>query len=147
MGVTADALLDSLSSVRRALRRTSRRPGELAALTGAQLELVRLLRRRPGVTVAAAARELRVAGNTVSTLVTRLAEAGVVVKRADPADRRVAHLDLSPRARRTVEAWRDRRVEHLERALARLSAAERATLDDAGIVLDRLSRLLEEDEA
>ena len=48
--VTAEDLLDSLSAFRRALRRASNRPPELTSLTGAQLELVRLLRRQPGFT-------------------------------------------------------------------------------------------------
>ena len=145
--MTAAAFLDSLSALRRALRRGAARPTELAAVTGAQLELVRLLRRRPGLTVADAARELRVAPNTVSTLVSRLVAAGVVVKEADPVDRRVAHLDLSPRARRRVEAWRDRRHERLDAALRVLSAEERRTLAEARAVLDRLTALLDVEDA
>ena len=143
--MTGEELLDSLSTLRRALRRSSRRPAELTVLTGAQLELVRLLRRRPGVSVADAARELRLAPNTVSTLVGRLGATGVVVKQPDSADRRVARLDLSRRARTTVEAWRDRRLERLEAALAGLSPAEVGALEAARPVLDRLAALLEED--
>lgn len=141
--VTAEDLLDSLSAFRRALRRASNRPPELTSLTGAQLELVRLLRRQPGTSVADAARELRVAPNTVSTLVSRLLGAGVVVKQADADDRRVARLDLAPRARRSVETWRDRRLELLDEALARLSAADVRKLAAARVPLERLAELLE----
>jgi len=145
--VTGEELLDALSAFRRALRRASRRPAELTSLTGAQLELVRLLRRRPGSSVAEAARELRVAANTVSTLVSSLVAAGVVVKATDPADRRVARLDLSPRARRSVEAWRDRRLELLEEALASLPAADSRRLAAARAPLERLAELLGEGDA
>lgn len=141
--MTADELLDAVSGLRRALRRVSHRPQALSALTGAQLELVRLLRRHPGTSVADAARELRVAPNTVSTLVSRLLAAGVIVKEPDPHDGRVARLDLSPRARRSVEAWRDRRLELLEDALARLPAAEARRLAAARAPLERLTELLE----
>jgi DNA-binding MarR family transcriptional regulator len=144
--VPAEELLDSLAAFRRALRRASRRPQELTLLTGAQLELVRLLRRQPGTSVADAARELRVAPNTVSTLVSRLLAAGVIVKEQDPRDRRVARLDLSPRARRSVEAWRDRRLELLDDALARLSPADARRLDAVQAPLERLAELLEAPE-
>jgi DNA-binding MarR family transcriptional regulator len=145
--VTADELLDALAAFRRAVRRASDRPAELQALTGAQLELVRLLRRRPGLAVAEAARELRVAPNTVSTLVSRLAAAGIVVRRADPADRRVGRLDLSPGSRRRVQAWRDRRIDLLEAALAELDTGALQALDEGRQVLERLARTLEEEQA
>jgi DNA-binding MarR family transcriptional regulator len=144
--VTAEELTDALAVFRRALRRASRRPQELTSLTGAQLELVRLLRRRPETSVAEAARELRVAPNTVSTLVSRLLETGVIVKRPDPGDGRVARLDLSPRARRSVEAWRDRRLELLDDALARLPQADARRLAAARPALERLAELLEAGE-
>jgi DNA-binding MarR family transcriptional regulator len=144
--VTAEELTDALAVFRRALRRASRRPQELTSLTGAQLELVRLLRRSPGTSVAEAARELRVAPNTVSTLVSRLLETGVIVKRPDPGDRRVARLDLSPRARRSVEAWRDRRLELLDDALARLPRVDARRLAAARPALERLAELLEAGE-
>ena len=79
--------------MRRAVRRRAARPVELSVLTGAQLELVRLLRREPGVSIADAAARLRVAPNTVSTLVGQLADAGVLERRIDEADRRVVRLD------------------------------------------------------
>lgn len=129
--VTAEELIDALSATRRALRRSSGRPTELAGLTGAQLELVRLVRRHPGVSVAEAATALRVAPNTVSTLVRELAARRVLVRRTDESDRRVARLDLAPGVRRRVEAWRDRRGVAVDAALARLSKSERARLDAA----------------
>lgn len=140
----ADQLLATIGAIRRAGRRQSGRPDEYSALTGAQLELVRLLRRRPGVSVAEAASELRLAANTVSTLVRELSEAGLLVRSIDRADRRVARLDLAPAMRRTVERWRDRRVDALASAFDRLSAAERRRLAVALPCLDHLAASLEE---
>jgi DNA-binding MarR family transcriptional regulator len=146
MSVSSDQLLEALSGVRRAVRRRADRPVELSALTGAQLELVRLLRREPGVSIADAAARLRVAPNTVSTLVGRLADAGVLERRVDEADRRVVRLTLTSGLRRRVEAWRDRRVDALDDALAKLSPEERDRLDEAVPVLVRLADQLQADQ-
>jgi len=141
--VNGDELLDSLASLRRAIRRTAGRPSELATLTGAQLELVRLLRRRPGLSVADAARELSVAPNTISTLVRQLGDAGFIARQVDSADRRVARLELTPAIRAKVEAWRDRRVETIDAALAGLSQLDRRRLESALPTLERLIGELE----
>jgi len=141
----AEELLDALAGLRRAIRRSAVRPAELADLTGAQVELVRLLRRRPGLSIADAARELRVAPNTISTLVRQLADAGFVAREVDAADRRIARLTLEPAMRRKVEAWRDRRVETLGSALAALPELERRRVESAIPTLLRLGEKLEEE--
>ncbi len=142
----ADDLLDALATLRRAIRRRAARPESLSSLTGAQAELIRLLRRRPGTSIADAAAELGLAANTVSTLVRQLAEAGLVVRGVDGADRRVARLDLRPSVRRTVEAWRDRRLDALDDALAALPRTDRAALEAAVPVLLRLASSLDRQE-
>ena len=75
---TASALLNAIGIVRRTVRRAARRPGEQEPLPPAQSELLRLAADRPGITVADAAQELRLAPNTVSTLVGRLTAAGLL---------------------------------------------------------------------
>lgn len=141
--MTAEELIDALSRTRRALRRSAARPTELAGLTGAQLELVRLVRRHPGISVAEAATALRVAPNTVSTLVRELTRLRILVRRVDEADRRVGRLELAPGMRRKVEAWRDRRGVALDTAIARLSKSERAHLEAALPALASLAEALE----
>lgn len=137
--MTPDELIDALSALRRALRHGSARPSELAALTGAQLELVRLVRRSPGISVAEAATALRVAPNTVSTLVRTLTDRRVLVRHADAHDRRIGRLELAPGVRRKVEAWRDRRSDVLANGLAALSEGDRKKLAAAVPVLDKLA--------
>ena len=139
MPATPEDLLEAVSAIRRAVRRRVGRPVELSVLTGAQLELVRLLRREPGVSIADAAAWLRVAPNTVSTLVGQLADAGVLERRSDESDRRVVRLTLNPGIRRRVDAVRDRRLDALGDAMSRLSADERKLLDEATPVLIRLA--------
>jgi len=141
--VTGDELLDAVSALRRAVRRDVERPAELARLTSAQLELLRVVRRSPGISVTEAAAELRVAPNTVSTLVRQLGEAGLLERGVDPDDRRVGRLDLKPGVRRKVEAWRRRRTEMVERAVASLTPAERRRLEQALPVLLTVAEALE----
>jgi DNA-binding MarR family transcriptional regulator len=139
-------LLEAVAAIRRAVRRRVGRPVELSVLTGAQLELVRLLRREPGVSIADAAARLRVAPNTVSTLVGQLADAGVLERRTDEVDRRVVRLTLNPGIRRRVDAVRDRRVDALGEAMSRLSPEERRLVDEATPVLLRLADELQNEE-
>ena len=135
----ADELLAALAAIRRAGRRHSARPVELSSLTGAQLELARLVHRQRGTSVAAAAEELRLAPNTVSTLVCELASAGLLTRRTDPADRRVAQLELSPSLDRKIGVWRDRRATSLATAIERLSEPDRRRLEAALPVLAHLA--------
>lgn len=132
-----------MAAVRRTSRRRVRRPDELSSLTGAQLELVRLVRRRPGVSVAEAASELGLAPNTVSTLVRQLCDAGFLTRKPDARDRRIARLELRPEIRLKVEAWRDRRIELLASAIVELSASDERRLSEASGVLLRLAAILD----
>jgi DNA-binding MarR family transcriptional regulator len=135
----ADELLRAMASIRRSGRLVAARPAELSALTGAQLDLVRLVRRRPGVSVGEAAGELRLAGNTVSTLVRQLTGAGVLIRTSDPFDRRVARLELTAEMQRSVSAFRDRRVAVLATAMDELPPADRERLADAVEMIGRLA--------
>ncbi len=142
----ADELLATMASIRRSGRLVAGRPVELSALTGSQVDLVRLVRRRPGVSVTQAAEELRLAANTVSTLVRQLTDAGLLIRRADDSDRRVARLELTAPMQRKVDALRDRRVAMLSAAMAQLPPADRRRLVGALDVLGRLAGRLPDRE-
>lgn len=139
----ADQLLSTLASIRRTGRRYSTRPAELSSLTGAQLELARLVRRRPGISIGSAAEELRLAPNTVSTLVGELTLAGLLLRRVEASDRRVASLELSASFGGKIDAWRDRRATALGEALGRLSERERRRVELALPALARVANELE----
>jgi len=140
----AEPLVEALSAVRRALRRVAGRPWPTADLSASQAELVRLVRREPGIPVSAAAQRLSLAGNTVSTLVGQLVDAGLIQRAADPGDRRVARLTVTSAARRRIEGWRDRRTEHVSAGLARLDPDDRAALEGALPALGRLAAVLQD---
>ncbi|MEW1953605.1 MarR family transcriptional regulator [Terrabacter sp. NPDC080008] len=128
-------LVDDLYDVVGLLRRRSRRlvgaPLPELALSGAQLELLRAVRRNPGITVAEAARMLGLAPNTVSTLVGQLLAVDALVRTRDLSDRRLARLDLTPSAREGLEQWRDRRSQATAAVLAQLPDEERRRLAEA----------------
>src|SRR5215472_11418109 len=91
----ADELMRQLNAVRRAVRRRLR--ANLAQpLTTAQVELLQIVEEAPGIGVAAAARVLHLAGNSVSGLINQLVEAGWLRRETDPRDRRAARLYLTP---------------------------------------------------
>src|SRR5690349_19146350 len=141
---TAAELLRTMSTIRRITRRGAAPVAELTALPGSQLELVRVVRRLPGISVGEAAEELAVAPNTVSTLVRQLSDAGVLRRVPDEDDRRVARLHLTPDTSRRVEAFRDRRVALLGAAMDELDEAEQERLADAVEALGRLAARLPE---
>lgn len=139
----AERLFDAMGTVRRSVRRTAGPAWPSRSLTGAQVELVRLVRRQPGISVAAAAAELRVAPNTVSTLVGQLTDAEILVRVADPDDRRVARLRLTDATSRRLHAWRDERHQRLADAIATLPTARRHVLQQAVPVLLEVADLVQ----
>lgn len=143
----AERIVDDVGAFRRALRAASGPALPGTPLTGAQAGLVRLVRRTPGVSVAAAAAELRLAANTVSTLVGQLTAAGVLVRTADLDDRRVARLELTEPAARQLRSWRDGRQQALVAALDRLPATRRRALTRALPALSELADLVGEEPA
>jgi DNA-binding MarR family transcriptional regulator len=146
----AEQLYAAVGLLRRHARRIGGRPwGDSAgdrAPTTAQLELIRLVRRTPGLSVADAAAELGVAPNTVSTLVRQLTDAGILERGRDAADGRVVRLQLSADTRRRVEQWRDRRTAVTARALAGLPPDDRAALARALPILAAVAGALHEEE-
>jgi DNA-binding MarR family transcriptional regulator len=142
----ADQLLHSMTSIRRSERVLARRPAELATLTGSQVELIRIVLRNPGVSVAEAAKELRLAPNTVSTLVRQLTDQQMLVRRNDSSDRRVARLELTEAMQQKVGAFRDRRVVTLVTAMGQLTPSEQRRLSSSVALVERLAELLRQEE-
>jgi DNA-binding MarR family transcriptional regulator len=138
----AEELPAALGSVRRALRRSLEGGPLFGPLTGAQAELLRLVRRQSGVSVAKAAAELRLAANTVSTLVGQLSRAGLLVRAPDPGDRRIVRLRLTELAQRQVQRRQADQQRILAEALAHLSPAQVTALAAAVPALSALVEAL-----
>jgi DNA-binding MarR family transcriptional regulator len=141
----ADTLLPALGAVRRTLRRVGGSAFHDDVLTAAQREVVLLVGRHPGRPVSEVARELGLAANTVSTIVSRLVALGLVVRTTDPDDRRVGRLSLSPSAQARADAARSRRRTVLAEALDALDPAQvaqiRAGVDALAALVTRLDHL------
>jgi len=142
----ATELLAAVSAIRRIARREVRLAWPDEPLAAAQGELLRLAAARPGLSVADAAHELRLAPNTVSTLVGRLAEAGLLERTRAVSDGRSVRLSVTGKAIRRIAGWRDLRAELGARALDQLPASDRQALAAAVPALLRFAAQLEEED-
>ena len=139
-----DELIDALVGVQRLVRRRLR-PQIAPQLRGAEVELLRLVVTRPGIGISDAAKELYLAGNSVSTLVNQLSRQGYLVRETDPADRRAARLMPTPAAEARLAEWRKRRAELVRGGLSRLDDTDRDALHTAIPALRRLADTLHEE--
>jgi DNA-binding MarR family transcriptional regulator len=141
----ADAaeLLAAIGALRRATRQAARGATDAVPLPPARSELLRLAARRPGIGVAEAAQELRLAPNSVSTMVSKLKEDGLLSRGRGESDGRSARLTVTEAGAARVEQWRDIRAELAGRALERLSLADQRALRAAVPALNRLAEQLE----
>src|SRR5262245_12864731 len=106
---------------------------------GAQVELLRLVGRHPGVRISQAAERMGLAGNTVSTLVNQLVEAGLLRRETAPDDRRAALLRLTPAAESRLRDWQVRREALMREQVGRLSEEDRMALASAVPALRNLA--------
>jgi DNA-binding MarR family transcriptional regulator len=137
-GVRLAGELMTLNAALRRLVRRRLREERPPTLRPAQVELMAVVGGRPGISVAAAARELRLADNSVSTLVNQLLAAGMVRREQDPDDRRVVRLELTTAAQRHMAEWRDRRARLVGARIDELDDEDRAAIAAALPALGRL---------
>ncbi|WP_370961829.1 MarR family winged helix-turn-helix transcriptional regulator [Amycolatopsis sp. cg9] len=140
----ADRLLGAVQGIRRVVRRRVRAEAPGSPLPGAQVEVLRVVADHPGIGVAAAARELHLANNSVSTLVNQLADAGLLRREPDPADRRAARLEITGAARDRMASWRRARTGLVAGALTTLSEEDREAIENALPALEKLMGVLKE---
>jgi DNA-binding MarR family transcriptional regulator len=143
-GAFAADLLAAISAVRRTTRRAARHSLPTEPLPPTRSELLRLAASRPGITVADAARELRLAPNTVSTMVGDLASQGLISRGRSTTDGRTVRLSATSRAKQRLAQWRDLRAELTARALSELPAGDQEAL---GAAIPALVRLAEQMDA
>ncbi|MCE3550943.1 MarR family transcriptional regulator [Pseudonocardia sp. RS11V-5] len=144
LATVSDDVLRVVVGMRRVLRRRLRAKFGRPPLRGAQAELLQQVEAEPGIGVAAAARALYLAGNSVSTLVNQLVDAGLLRREPDPADRRAVRLFLTPGAVDRLARRRAARRELLDDAFARLDAGERSAITAALPALEHLLAALED---
>ncbi|MCI3223890.1 MarR family winged helix-turn-helix transcriptional regulator [Streptomyces sp. NP-1717] len=141
----SDSLADVLAGVQRMIRRRLRAGTAAPRLRGAQIDLLRLVGTRPGIRVSDAAKELYLAGNSVSTLANQLSRAGYLRRETDPADHRSVLLLPTVAATARLADWQARRSALVREQVDRLTREERAALAAALPALRRLARNLREE--
>ena len=121
------------------VERTSKQMGGTHGITGPQRLVLRVVGLRPGVSAGDLAAILHLHPSTVTGVIQRLVGQGLLVRTADPADRRRARLRLSPAGARVNR----RRGGTVEAAVARaLAVTADADRDAARRVLARLAEQL-----
>jgi DNA-binding MarR family transcriptional regulator len=137
-------LFSVVGRFRRQLRRSTGGGFGTAGLTQSQGEMLRLVGRQPGISVREAATELGLVPNTASTLVSKLAADGLLVRSVDADDRRVGRLRLTEPAQRIADESRAARRAALSTVLDELDAGQLDSLERGLEVLAEMTRMLHE---
>jgi len=120
------------------LARVLRQRAEVG-VTPSMLSALTSIERLGPVTLGKLAAAEQVQPPSMTAIVARLEESGMVVRETDPEDRRVARVRVSPDGKRLLDRTRSRKTAYLARALRTLSAEDRDVLERAVPLLAKLS--------
>ena len=126
--------------LRLAIARTARRLRQEAGeeLSPSQTAALATIDRHGPLTPSELAVRERIQRPTVTRIVTRLEEGGLVQRTRDPQDGRSSLVALTPAGRELLARGRTRKDAYLARRLRELDAEERATLLRSAAILERL---------
>jgi len=119
-----------LYDVARTMRTRADQRARTRGMTRAQWVILARLERQPGMTQNEMAAIVEVEPITIGRLVDRLEARGLVERRADPSDRRVWRLALTPAAAPVLREINKYRAEINDLVTAGMSEAMRRTLKD-----------------
>jgi DNA-binding MarR family transcriptional regulator len=137
------ALADVVTRLRRALRRSIRTEYPWEQRPAAQIEVLQMLAEVGTCRVGDLASALRLAQSTVSALVAKLIDLGLVTRDVDAGDRRAAVVTLTPAGRDELAEWGAAHRRRLDVALRSLSGEDRTSVLRALDALGRLADALE----
>ena len=134
----ADA--EMAARLRLAVLRLSRRLRQqvAGAVTTSQVSALATVERLGSPTLGELAASEQVQPPSMTKMVVGLEAAGLVARRVDVADRRVVRVVLTAEGRRTLQRSRSLRTAYLAKRLRHLSDDERASVDQAVRLLERL---------
>jgi DNA-binding MarR family transcriptional regulator len=135
----AVALADRLHSAAIHLLRRVRRADTATGLSAARLSALSVIVFGGPIRISALAAAEQVRTPTMTPIVAALERAGLVIREADASDARAALLRATPKGARLMAEGRARRVALLAAELEALDAGDRAALEGAVHVLERLS--------
>jgi DNA-binding MarR family transcriptional regulator len=135
------ASTDLGSRLRLAVLRLSRRLRQQAVgeVTSSQLSALSVLAYRGEMTLGELAAIERVAPPSMTRIAARLADRGLVERRSDSADRRVARVVISAAGRELINETQTRRDAYLSSRLQGFSEEERDLLERALPLFERLT--------
>ncbi|TYB68964.1 MarR family transcriptional regulator [Nonomuraea sp. PA05] len=133
-----------LRDVSRAVRRGAARERDVEPLPATEVELLRIIVHRPGVSPGRLAVETGMKPSNVSAALRHLSELGLVVRESDPDDRRAARLRPTAKALENARLIEEGRARFLDETLARLSDEHQEALVRAVPALRALERALRE---
>lgn len=135
---THTALADRLHSAAIHLLRRVRRVDDATGLSAARLSALSVVAFAGPIRISALASAEQVRTPTMTPIVAALERDGLVTRESDASDARAALLRATPRGIRLMGEGRARRVALLAAELAGLSAADRAVLERAVGILERM---------
>ena len=109
-----------------------------ASLTPSQTATLATIEHHGPLTPSELAERERVQRPTVTRVLARLEEAGLVVRAADPQDRRCSLVSISAEGSELLDALRARKDAFLARRIDALEPADREALDRAAAILERM---------
>jgi DNA-binding MarR family transcriptional regulator len=127
------------SSVLRLSRQLRRQREDGHDLTANQLSVLGALGKHEAMTIGELAAHEQVKPPSMTRIVSNMEEAGLVVRRPHPTDKRQVVVELTAAADTLIAANRRRRDEWLQTKLKKLTPEERDILRKAAPVLERLA--------
>jgi len=109
-----------------------------AELSPSQTAALATIERHGPLTPSELAGRERVQRPTVTRVLARLEEAGLVDRAADPQDRRSCLVSISGAGSELLQALRDRKDAFLAQRIDALEPADREALDRAAAILERM---------
>jgi DNA-binding MarR family transcriptional regulator len=132
--------LDTAARLRLAVVRTARRLRQEAGgeLTPSAAAALATIERRGPLAPSELADLERVKRPTITRVVARLEEAGLVERAGDPADGRASLVSITRQGSELLRRIRTRKTAYLARRLSKLESDDLATLERAADVLERI---------
>jgi DNA-binding MarR family transcriptional regulator len=121
-------ILDSIRRIVQGLRVSSRLAEKRVGISGAQLFVLQALAGSKSLSVNELAVRTKTHQSSVSVVVTRLEEAGLITRTRDPRDARRVSLQLSPSGRKLLKKVPPTTQERMIEALEAMPARDRAQL-------------------
>src|ERR671915_2628404 len=131
---------DLAGRLRLAIARTARRLRQEAGtdLSPSLTAALATIERHGPMTPSELASRERIQRPTATRLLGRLEEAGLVARMPDPADGRSSLVSPTPAGRELLDELRTRKTAYLARRLEALDPEERATLERAAAILEKV---------